>query len=144
MDKLNDVLQDSRGNRKDRAIVALLEHDSTERAAEAVGIHPATLWRWLKQPKFQQALRAARREAFSRSIARLQQAASAAVATLVSIMNDQKAPAGSRVRAAQCVVELTQRGFASEDVEVRVAQLEQIALQKSTSTERKDDRVGPN
>jgi hypothetical protein len=33
----------------------------------------------------------------------------------------------SRVRAAQCVIELTQTGFASEDVEVRVAQLEQLA-----------------
>lgn len=120
--------QDPPGSRKDRAVLALLQHGSTEKAAAAVGIHPATLWRWLKQPKFQQALREARREAFSRSIASLQQAASAAVATLVAIMNDAEAPAGSRVRAAQCVVELTQKGFAQEDTEARVAQLERMAL----------------
>src|SRR6476660_1029331 len=111
MDKLNDVLQDSQGNRKDSAIVALLEHDSTERAAEAVGIHPATLWRWLKQPKFQQALREARREAYARSIGRLQQGASPAVATLLRVMADAEAPAGSRVRAAQCVLALSQNSF---------------------------------
>jgi hypothetical protein len=87
-----------------------------------VGIHPATLWRWLRQPEFQQALREARRAAFSRSIAYLQQAASAAVATLVGIMSDPEAPAGSRVRAAQCVVDLTQKGLEREEMEARVVQ----------------------
>ena len=33
-----------------------------------------TLWRWSKQPAFQEALRQARREAFSQSMGRLQQA----------------------------------------------------------------------
>src|ERR1051325_6001727 len=134
MDTSNDSIHKAQANRKDRAILALLQHDSTEQAAAAVGIHPATLWRWLKQPKFQQALREARREAFSRAIARLQQVASTAVATLESIMNDREAPAGSRVRAAQCVIELSQKGFATEDVEMRVAQLEQLALQNEQSS----------
>ena len=128
MDKSDGSLQESQGNRKDRAIVALLQYGSTEKAAEAVGIHPATLWRWLRQAEFQQALREARRAAFSRSIACLQQAASAAVATLVGIMSDPEAPAGSRVRAAQCVVDLTQKGFEREDMEARIVQLEKIAL----------------
>lgn len=124
MEQSDNAPQDSGGSRKEKAIVALLQHATVEKAAEAVGIHPSTLWRWLKQPKFQQALRAARREAFSRSIARLQQASSAAVATLMRIMADPEAPAGSRVRAAQCVVELSQKGFECEDLEVRIAQLE--------------------
>ena len=66
MNPSKDESPDSQGNRKDRAKLALLQHGSTEKAAEAVGIHPATLWRWMKQPEFQQALREARREAFSR------------------------------------------------------------------------------
>jgi Homeodomain-like domain len=131
METNNDSIHKAQANRKDRAILALLEHGSTEKAAAAVGIHPATLWRWLKEPKFQQALREARREAFSRAIARLQQVASTAVATLESILNDRDAPAGSRVRAAQCVIELGQKGFATEDIEMRVAQLEQLAEQSS-------------
>jgi len=140
MSRARDPLQDS-GSRRDRAILALLQEGSTEKAAAVVGIHPATLWRWLKQPKFQQALREARREAFSRSVGRLQQAASAAVTTLVEIMNDPAAPAGSRVRAAQCVVELTQKGFAQEDIEARVAQLENVALKNECAPMGAKDRV---
>jgi hypothetical protein len=62
------------------------------------------LWRWQKDPKFQQALRERRREAFSQTVSRLQLASTTAVDTLLAIMADQEAPAGSRVRAAQCVV----------------------------------------
>ncbi len=107
--------------------MALLQHGNKEKAAQEVGVHPATLWRWLKQAKFQQALREARREAFSHCIGRLQQSSSAAVATLWRLMTDPQAPAGSRVRAAQCVLELSQKSFELEDLEVRIAQLEKMA-----------------
>jgi hypothetical protein len=53
-----------------------------------------------REPDFQEALREARREAFSRAIARLQQAGSAAVATLLRIVCDGKTPGATRVRAA--------------------------------------------
>jgi len=126
MNQSDSSPKDAQGSRRDRAIIALLQYSSTEKAAEVVGIHPATLWRWLKQPPFQQALREARREAYSRSIGRLQQGASPAVATLLRVMADAEAPAGSRVRAAQCVLELSQNSFEHEDLEVRIAQLEKV------------------
>jgi len=47
--------------------------------------------------------------AFSQSIARLQLASSAAVSVLVKIMVDPDAPASSRVRAADVVLERFQR-----------------------------------
>jgi hypothetical protein len=37
---------------------------------------------------------------------------------MLGIMTDQAAPSGSRVRAAQCVVELSQESFELEDLEV--------------------------
>jgi hypothetical protein len=126
MDQSDSSPKDAQGSRRDRAIIALLQYSSTEKAAEVVGIHPATLWRWLKQPKFQQALREARREAYARSIGRLQQGASPAVATLLRVMADAEAPAGSRVRAAQCVLALSQNSFEHEDLEVRITQLEKV------------------
>jgi hypothetical protein len=44
-------------------IAALLAHPSIEAAAKSVGIGTATAWRWMKDPKFAQEYRNARREA---------------------------------------------------------------------------------
>jgi hypothetical protein len=78
-------------------------------------------------PEFQAAYRQARREAFSQSIARLQQASSAAVSTLLKVMVDPTTPASSRVRAADCVLGHAAKAIEIEDLEVRVTQLEQAA-----------------
>ena len=61
-----------RAGRTDRIILALLEHSSLEKAAAALGMSPVTVWRWMQKPEFQEAYRKARREAFSRSLGRLQ------------------------------------------------------------------------
>jgi len=73
----------------DEAIAALLTQRNIEEAAKLVGISPSTLLSWMKQPAFEAAYRTARRGAFSQSIARLQQATSAAVSTLLKIMIDR-------------------------------------------------------
>ena len=67
------------------------------------------------------------------SDARLQQASSAAVSTLLKIMLDASTPAGARVRAADRVLEHAKDATENEDIEVRIAALEQAArLTKST------------
>jgi hypothetical protein len=55
------------------AVAALLTQRNQEEAARSVGIGTATLLRWQKLPEFQDAYRQARRQAFSQSVARLQQ-----------------------------------------------------------------------
>ena len=70
------------GRKKEEAIAALLTHRNVEEAARAIGVGAKTLLRWMKLPEFQVAYREARRDAFGKSIARLQQATSAAVTTL--------------------------------------------------------------
>ena len=112
------------GHKKEIAIAALLTQRNIEDAARAVGINSKTLLRWYQLPEFKEAFRAARREAFSQSVARLQQASSLAVSTLLKIMLDVTAPAAVRVRAADCVLEHGARGMELEDIEVRVSQLE--------------------
>jgi hypothetical protein len=113
--------------KKDEAIAALLTHRSIEDAAKAVGIGTQTLLRWLKIPEFDAAYRAARRAAYAQATARLQQATSAAVSTLLKIMVDPNAPASTRVRAADSVLDHGKQAIETEDVEVRVAALEQAA-----------------
>jgi hypothetical protein len=124
-------LSTTRINKEDRIIVALLEHPTLEKAAAAIGISDVTVWRWMKRPEFQEAYRNARRKSFSQSIARLQNASNAAVATLLRIMTDREAPAASRVRAADCVLQNALRGIEMEDLDVRLARLEQMAEQSA-------------
>ena len=90
--------------KQEEAIAALLTQRNIEEAARVTGIGSTTLVRWLQMPEFQAAYREARRTAFSQSIARLQQASSAAVSVLVKIMVDPDAPTSSRVRAADVVL----------------------------------------
>jgi hypothetical protein len=116
-----------RSKRQDQFIVALLEHPTLDKAAAALGVSDVTLWRTLKKPEFADAFRKARREAFSQSIARLQHASNAAVGTLLRVMTDREAPAASRVRAADVVLQTALRGMEIEDIDARLSLLEQAA-----------------
>jgi hypothetical protein len=65
-----------------------------------------------------------RRAAHSQSIARLQQATSAAVTTLLKVMVDPTAPHSTKVRAADSVLDHSAKAIEIEDIDVRVAALE--------------------
>jgi len=115
--------------KQEEAIAALLTQRNIEEAARVTGIGSTTLVRWLQMPEFQAAYRDARRAAFSQSIARLQQASSAAVSVLVKIMVDPDAPTSSRVRAADVVLERASKAIELEDLDHRIAQLETMSKQ---------------
>jgi hypothetical protein len=108
----------------EEAVAALLTQRNVEEAARAIGVAPNTLLRWMKVPEFQAAYREARRAAFGQSVARLQQASSAAVSTLLKIMLDSTAPASTRVRAADSVLDHAAKAIEIEDIEARVSELE--------------------
>ena len=115
------------GRKHEDAIAALLTQRNVEEAARAAGIGTRTLLRWLKLPEFQAAYRQARREAFGQAIARLQQGASAAATTLLKTMIDPATPASVRVRAAECVMNQGTKAIEIEDIEARLAAIEQKA-----------------
>ena len=115
------------GRKKEETIAALLSQRNVEEAARFVNIGTKTLLRWLQLPEFDRAYREARRAAFSQSIARLQQASSAAAATLLKIMVDPTAPAASRIRAADSVLGHGAKAIEIEDIEARVSELERTA-----------------
>jgi hypothetical protein len=115
------------GRKKEEAIAALLTQRNLEEAARAANIGKQTLIRWLKLPEFQAAYLEARRAAVSQSNARLQQASSAAVSTLLKVMVDASAPASARVRAADRILERAKQAIENEDMAVRLTALEQAA-----------------
>jgi transposase-like protein len=115
------------GRKQEDAIAALLTQRNVDEAARAAGIGTRTLLRWLQLPEFQKAYRDGRRAAFSQSIARLQQGASAAATTLLKTMIDPDTPASVRIRAAECIMNHATKAIEIEDIEARVAALEAAA-----------------
>ena len=111
------------GRKKEQAIVALLTNRTTEEAARAIGISGVTLLRWQKEPEFQASYQEAKRAAYAQSIARLHQLSSAAVSTLGKIMLDTATPPATRVRAADSILDHTQKAVET-DIETRVSELE--------------------
>lgn len=61
----------------------------------------------------------------------LSQECAAAVATLASIRDDKGAPAGVRASAARSIVELRLKGGVQDDLEERVAELEELARERA-------------
>src|ERR1019366_2878319 len=112
------------GRKQEEAVAALLSHRGIDDAAKAVGISPRTLLRWMQEPGFAKKYREARRAAYSQSIARLQQASSAAAATFLKLMIDPNAPAAVRLRAADLVFTHGAKSIEIEDIEAWVVELE--------------------
>ena len=116
--------------KKDQAVMALITEPTMKAAADKIGITPRTLYKWLKMPEFRSAYMAAKREAVTVAVARLQQAAAEAVEALRSIMNDPKKPASARVSAARSILELAIKAIEIEDLEIRIEELERLMAQK--------------
>ena len=119
------------GRKKEAAIAALLTARNNEEAAKAIGVSPKTLLRWQKLPEFERAYREARMTAFHQSNARLQQASSPAVTTLLKIMVDPAAPMAVKARCAYYVLDQTRKAVEAEEIEARVTELERAAPQKT-------------
>jgi hypothetical protein len=115
------------GRKKEEAIVALLTHRNVEDAARAVGVGATTLLRWLKLPEFQKAFRQARRLAYGQGLARLQQASGAAVTTLLKLLMDTNVPPAVRARASYYILTLSRQWMETDDIDARVAELEEAA-----------------
>jgi hypothetical protein len=115
------------GRKKEAAIATLLTARNNEEAAKAVGVSPKTLLRWQKLPEFERAYREARMAAFRQSTARLQQASSPAVTTLLKILVDPAAPMAVKARCAYYILDQTKKAIETEEMEARVTDLERTA-----------------
>jgi hypothetical protein len=112
------------GRKQEEAIVALVSQRTIEDAARACNIPARTLYRWLKEPAFDAAYRAARRQAYGQSISRLQQGSTAAATTLLKVMVDVATPPSTRVRAAEAVLNHAAKAIEIEDLDARLRDLE--------------------
>ena len=115
------------GARKEAAILALLRARSIDEAARTAKVPPRTLYRWMKEADFDAEYRRAKRAAFGQAIARLQQGTSAAATTLLKVLIDPNTPASVKVRASEAIFNHAAKAIEIEDIEARVAALEEAA-----------------
>ena len=120
------IRRNSKKSRKSgQFIAALLIHPSIEAAAKSVGIGTATAWRWMRDPKFAEQYREARREAMRHTTARLQEAAREAVECLREVQRTGQHES-ARVSAARTILEQALKAVDLDDVQQRLDALEQV------------------
>ena len=110
--------------RQQQAIAAIVATGDVTIAAQSVGVNRATLYRWMKQPTFVQAVHAAEADAvedLSRMLVRLGRTA---VATLAKAMSDPATPPATKVRAADATLSKLLQLRELATLEQRVAALE--------------------
>src|SRR5262245_22492626 len=100
--------RESANRRWERAVAALLTEPTVEAAAAAVGVSPATLYRWLGDPAFASLYRASRRRALEAAVGQLQRASGQAVQALVDALSSRKV--GDRIRAAALILDRAAAG----------------------------------
>jgi len=111
-------------SRQQRALVALLEEPTREDAAKRAGVNPATLYRWLREPAFREALAEARRDAFSQATTAIAAAASRVAAILIAVAEDEQAAVGARVSACRAILEHARQAIEMDDLSERLDALE--------------------
>ncbi len=110
-----------------KAVEALLATGEVSEAASTVGISRETLHRWLRDPPFVEAVRAAEAQALddlSRMLVRLGRTAAG---TLAKAMSDAATPVATRVRAADATLGRLLQLRELATLEARVAELERAA-----------------
>jgi hypothetical protein len=115
---------EKKSRKLDAFIAGLLSRQTVEDAA-AAGISTASAYRWMRDPDVVERLRQARREAWGRAMAQLQEAGPEAVEALRKILREGEGES-ARVSASRTLLELGLRAVEIGDIEERIGKLEAI------------------
>lgn len=111
--------------KREQAIAALLSSNTIADAARVCGIGLRTLKRWLAEDVFQEAYRDAQRELLESAVNKLRRAATEFVEALQHVATNKEAPPAARATAARSGLEVLLKAAGLEELERRVAELEQ-------------------
>jgi hypothetical protein len=123
----NQTLSEALTPKQRRAVEALLTTGEVAAAAREAKVTRDTLYRWLKQPDFRQAVRdaeAAAVDELSRLLVRLGRTAAA---TLAKAMSEPAVPWSTRVRAADASLGRLLQLRELATLEARVTELERMS-----------------
>ena len=113
---------EKKSRKLDAFIAGLLSRQTVEDAAAAAGISTATAYRWMQDQDVIDRLRQARREAWGRAMAQLQEAGPEAVEALRKILREAEGES-PRVAASRTILELGLRVVELSDIEERLGKL---------------------
>ncbi len=113
-----------RANARAVAVAGLAVGLTKGEVARQAGVSDRTLRRWLKQDAFRRQVEDARAELISSTVGRLADATTDAVATLQELLGTGNPPA-TRLGAARAILEMASRYRESEELEKRLAALEE-------------------
>lgn len=117
-----------------RAIEAMMTESTIRGAAKTAGIGHVTLYRWLEEPAFADALRDARSRAFERTMSALAVAAEKAVEVLREFLDKEessaKPGASVRIRAVRVALDSMLRARDLVEVEERLKKVEEVLSQQ--------------
>ena len=108
-----------------KGLEALLDGANIQDAAAAAGVNRKTLARWLQEPAYWKLYQVNSRRGLELAARRLTGKLDTAVDMLASVMEDDEAPAGVRLRAAQHVIDSSLRLLDATDIQDRLAALEE-------------------
>ncbi len=114
--------------KQEKAITELLAKGTVKDAAQATGVNPATLFRWLQEAEFQKRLREAQRQVVNGAIGALQAATIEAVETLRRNLTCGNAFAENS--AAIAILDKSFKAIELDEIAERVKCLEQLLEQK--------------
>ncbi len=115
-----------------RAALVLLESGNLDDALARLKISRSSLWRWLRDPRFQSVFHEARRQVSGHALARLQAASVKAAGLLERAIDDEAAPLYVRVSAAREVLQVVLKLREQDDLEARLSALEEAMRDRGT------------
>jgi hypothetical protein len=117
--------------RKEQAIGSLLAHKSMAEVARECKISERTLRRWMKNRSFNRRYCRERNMMLEGVVDALKQSAVECVEILLDIARNKKNPVSARVSATGRILDLNFKCHESLSLERRLAQLEQLATEKT-------------
>ena len=115
--------------RQRRTIVALLSERTIESAAQKAKIGERTLYRWLSDPTFKQALLKAEGEAIDLATRQLIRLQNPAILTIQGTLQNSEIPPSVKLRAAQIVFEYLLKLRELRNLEKRLVNLEAVVYE---------------
>jgi len=115
------------------AVVALVSYPNIREAAKSAGIGENTMYRWLRDPTFQEAYREAKYQVVQQALSQLQEASGEAARALRAIVNDPEISPHTRVTAARTILETAIRAVEIDTLEARIQRLEQYIEEQTPS-----------
>lgn len=120
-----DAHTDDLTSRQWAAIDALLQQGSITKAARDVKVNRSTLTRWMKQPDFQRAYRAARSRLSESAITLLVRHSEAAAIALLGLIASAATPPAVKLAACSRVLDFALRAVEIDDLAARLEVLEE-------------------